>query len=99
LHGALVLGDWVPYAAKDWSTQACRVIIGSRPPLERRGTHPLGDPAWLLPQWLQHATRHGESVPAGTVVTTGAWIVVPDGRAGETVRVEFDGLGSATVQL
>ena len=28
-----------------------------------------------------------------------AWIVVPDGRAGETVRVEFDAIGSATVQL
>jgi 2-keto-4-pentenoate hydratase len=99
VHGALVLGAWVPYAAKDWSTQPCRLLIGSRPPLERHGTHPLGDPAWLLPQWLRHATRHGGTVRAGTVVTTGAWIVVPDGQAGEKVTAEFDGIGSATVQL
>jgi 2-keto-4-pentenoate hydratase len=80
VHGALVLGAWVPYVARDWSTQPCRVLRSDHvPPLERSGTHPLGDPAWLLPQWLRHATRHGATLRAGTVVTTGAWIVVPDG--------------------
>jgi hypothetical protein len=34
------------------------------------GTHALGDPAWLLPLWLKHATRDGDVVPAGTIVTT-----------------------------
>ena len=35
------------------------------------GAH--ADPAGVLPAWLKHATRGGRSVPAGTVVTTGAW--------------------------
>jgi len=47
-------------------------------PTERIGTHSLRDPAWVLPQWLRHATRHGATLPAGTVVTTGTWAgVVP----------------------
>ena len=48
-HGALVLGDWTPYAPRDWANQSCRVEIGEREPVERYGTHSLGDPAWLLP--------------------------------------------------
>ncbi len=99
LHGALVLGSWVPYAPRDWSTQVCRLRIASRPVIERRGGHSLGDPLWVLPQWLRHATRHGDVVSAGTVVTTGAWIVVLDGQAGEKVSAEFEGIGSVTVQL
>ena len=32
-HGALVLGGWVPFAARDWAAQVCRVRIGDRAPL------------------------------------------------------------------
>ena len=58
-HGALVLGAWVPYAARDWAAQRCETRIGAREPVLRTGTHPLGDPAWLLPIWLRacHARR------------------------------------------
>jgi hypothetical protein len=27
-HGALVLGDWVPFAPRDWMAQSCSVRIG-----------------------------------------------------------------------
>lgn len=98
-HGALALGEWVPYAARDWAAQRCTTRIGSREPVVRRGTHPLGDPAWLLPNWLRHATRNGATVAAGTVVTTGSWVGLLPASRGETVEVEFDGVGSAAVQL
>ncbi|HEV7915396.1 MAG TPA: fumarylacetoacetate hydrolase family protein [Albitalea sp.] len=98
-HGALVLGDWLPFQSRDWSAQRCRVRIGARPMVERQGSHSLGDPAWLLPLWLRHATQGAQVVPAGTVVTTGTWVGLLQAAAGERVDVEFDGIGSASVQL
>jgi 2-keto-4-pentenoate hydratase len=98
-HGALVLSEWVPFAARDWAAQRCIVTLGARAPLEFRGSHSLGDPAFVLPAWLRHATRHGARVPAGTVVTTGTWCGLPMAAAGELVVAEFPGVGRAAVQL
>ncbi len=97
-HGALVLGPWVPFAPRDWSAQACRVQIGDQV-VTPVGTHTCGDPAWVLPAWLRHATRHGATLPAGTVVTTGTWCGGLPAQAGDTVTVAFDGIGQASVQL
>lgn len=98
-HGALVLGPWTPYAARDWAAQVCRVQITAQDELVVTGTHPLGDPAWLLPAWLRHATRDGAVVPAGAVVTTGSWIGIVHAQPGDAVTVEFEGLGHATLQF
>jgi 2-keto-4-pentenoate hydratase len=98
-HGALVLGDWVPFRPRDWSAQVCRVTIGTAPVTEHRGTHSLGDPAAVLPAWLRHATRAGQHLPAGTVVTTGTWCGLPMAAAGDRVHVEFPGIGRADVQF
>jgi 2-keto-4-pentenoate hydratase len=98
-HGALVLSGWLPFVARDWAAQRCRVTIGTQPTIEHRGSHALADPAFVLPAWLRHATRHGRSVPALTVVTTGTWCGLPLAAAGERVQVEFPGIGSAEVQL
>ncbi|MEP6559011.1 MAG: fumarylacetoacetate hydrolase family protein [Burkholderiales bacterium] len=93
-HGALVLGDWVPYRpGHDWAAQRCETRIGNADPIERTGAHPLGEPAWLLPIWLQHLTRDGGTVPAGTVVTTGSWIGMPPTASGQRVYAEFAGIG------
>ncbi|WP_432262574.1 fumarylacetoacetate hydrolase family protein [Cupriavidus sp. TMH.W2] len=97
-HGALVLGAWRDYAARDWETQRCRVQIGAAT-IERRGSHALGDPAYGLVAWLRHATRDGRRVEAGTVVTTGTWVGILDASAGDLVTAEFDGIGQASVQL
>lgn len=98
-HGALVLGEWTPFVARDWAAQGCTVQIGRKPAVERRGTHPLGDPAALLPGWLRHVTRNGETVPAGTVVTTGSWCGMLPTAAGDRVLVRFEGVGEAALQL
>ena len=96
-HGALALGSWGPYRRRDWSTQRCRVKLGDETELEFQGSHSLGDPAWLLPAWLRHVTRHGETARAGTVVTTGTWSgLIPIGQAGQ-VRLEFEGIGEASL--
>lgn len=98
-HGALVLGDWIPFAARDWSRQSCVVRIGDGEAKHFQGTHSMGDPAWLLPVWLRHVTRRGATVPRGTVVTTGTWCGMLEAKKGDKVRAEFEGIGAAEVQL
>jgi 2-keto-4-pentenoate hydratase len=98
-HGALVLGEWVPFAARDWGQQPCVVAIGNAAPKRFRGTHSLNDPAWVLPNWLRHVTRHGATVPRGTVVTTGTWCGMLEAHKGDRVHAVFDGIGEAEVQL
>ena len=98
-HGALVLGEPVPWRHVDWAGVRCSVTVGAQPPVVRTGTHALGDPAWLLPIWLRHATRHGDVVPAGTVVTTGTWAGVVPATQSDAVEVAFEGIGRATLAL
>jgi len=98
-HGALVLGDWVPFVARNWAAQRCRLHIGNQAPVERTGTHSCGDPTWVLADWLRHATQQHGTVAAGTVVTTGTWAGAPAAQPGDLVVVEFDGIGQARVQL
>lgn len=98
-HGALVLGNWVPYERRDWLAQRCEVTVGGQPPRTYVGTHTCADPAWVLPDWLRHATQDGQVVPAGTVVTTGTWCGLLTAHPGELVTVVFDGVGSASIAL
>jgi len=94
VHGALVIGEWKPFAAVDWASQRCETKIGNAEVVVREGTHPLADPAWLLPIWLRHITRNGQTAPAGTVVTTGSWVGVLPCRRGDQVTAEFPGIGA-----
>lgn len=97
-HGALVLGDWLPFeAAHDWATQVCRVNIGDAPAQVFRGAHSMGDPAYVLSAWLRHATRGGQVLPAGSVVTTGTWCGILHAQAGDTVVASFDNIGETRV--
>jgi 2-keto-4-pentenoate hydratase len=98
-HGALILGAWTPFVARDWSSQVCRVQVGDQPVRAFEGTHSMGDPLHVVPRWLRHATRDGAVVPAGTVVTTGSWCGVIEAAAGDSVQVSFDGIGEARLTL
>ena len=98
-HGALVLGEWIPFAPRAWDRQTCRVKIGDAPAREFVGTHTLADPAWLLPIWLRHVTSlEKRAVPKGTVVTTGSWCGMLPANAGDRVHVAFDGVGEVEVR-
>ena len=72
-NAGLLLGAWQPYRALNWAQLEWCLALDGQPDIVRRGGHSLADPAAVLPAWLRHATRHGATVPAGTVVTTGAW--------------------------
>ena len=65
------------------------MTIGDAPAQTYRGTHSLGDPAFVLPGWLR----------AGSVVTTGTWCGLPLAAAGDRVTAEFAGIGRVSVQL
>lgn len=102
-HGALVLGDWLAYTQadhlRDWTKQHCSVKIGDQPPVGFVGTHTLQDPTYVLPTWLKYVTANGQTVPAGTVVTTGSWCGMPFAKKGDLIVAEFDGIGKTSVQL
>ena len=70
-------GSIVPATAGQRATLNNAGVIdlsSGEPELVRQGTHSLGDPAWLLPQWLHHACAQYGKLPAGTDVTTGTWV-------------------------
>ncbi|APW39683.1 2-keto-4-pentenoate hydratase [Rhodoferax koreense] len=95
-HGALLIGEWLPWSDHDWANQVCEVDLDAQPVVAGAGPHSLGDPSWLLPIWLRHATRDGRTVAAGTVVTTGSWVgAIPMRRLPSVVdvQVRFPGLG------
>jgi len=96
-NAGLMLGDWQPFQALDWARLEWRFTLPGQPDIARRGGHSLADPAGVLPAWLRHATRHGATVPAGTVVTTGAWgglhPLAETPQAGGTMTLAFAGLG------
>lgn len=98
-HGGLALGQWLPYQARDWSRQNCELQINADAPLRACGSHSLGDPAWGLLDWLQHACRQGQVLPAGSVVTTGAWLVQGGLKPGDRVTASFEGLGRVSLAL
>jgi 2-keto-4-pentenoate hydratase len=102
-HGALVLGEWIPYTAseqnRNWNTQSCSVKIGDQALAKFVGTHTLQDPTYVLPAWLKHATATGLTVQAGTIVTTGSWCGMPFAKKGDLIVAEFEGIGKTSVQL
>ena len=83
----------------DWVAQSGELQVNRQPPKRFTGTHSLNDPLYVLPDWLRHATRHGQVVRSGTVVTTGNWSGGTPVLRGDRVCVRFQGLGEAVVQL
>lgn len=98
-HGALVIGEWQALREVDWAAQRCELSIADQPTVARTGSHPLGHAFWGMPLWLQHLTREGQTVPAGTAVTTGTWTGLLPVQAGQTVRVVFEGIGELSLTL
>lgn len=102
-HGALLLGPWQAWRRLDWSRLSWRLSQQDAAVITQRGGHSLDDPAWLLPAWLKHVCRNGMTVPAGTVVTTGAWGGMQElsagSRRGADVELSFDELGSFSFKL
>ncbi|RTL46365.1 MAG: 2-keto-4-pentenoate hydratase [Burkholderiales bacterium] len=92
-NAGLLTGPWQPWQALDWARLGWRLALPGQPVIERRGGHSLADPAGVLPAWLRHATRHGDTVKAGTVVTTGAWGGVHPCPGSPRGTLAIEGLG------
>jgi 2-keto-4-pentenoate hydratase len=103
VHGALVLGPWQDWArhgaGRDWSAQRGQQWMGDAPAQSFVGTHSLGGPLWGVAAWLRHLTRHGQTVPAGTVVTTGTWSGCRPVARGQQLRIAFEGLGELALVI
>ena len=99
-HGGLSLGSWMTWRpGHDWVRQPCELQINGEAPMSGIGGHGLDDPAWVIVPWLQAATRHGATVRAGSVVTTGSWRVALKLRAGDVAVARYAGIGEWTARL
>ena len=98
-HGGLVLSEWLPWRDLDWTTQRFDIKINSKVVDARTGTHPLGHPTWGLPAFVRHATRTGQTLAAGCIVTTGSWNGVYRAAPGDHAVVSFADVGEASVQF
>lgn len=100
LHGALVVGSGTSLPGNvDWTSLVARVRCNGALVKETRGGHPLGNLLFLLPWLARHAAARGMSLRAGDVITAGTWTGVLEAFAGETIAVEFPGIGRASARF
>ena len=100
LNGALVVGSGVPWRGSlDWGAQVAIVRRNGTVVKETRGGHPLGDLVFLLGWLAQHAEVEGTPLAAGDLVTAGTWTGVYEAAPGESIDVEFPGIGHASARF
>ena len=74
-HGALVVGEMVPYDAHfPFAGVNAELRIDDSVIFSGHGSNPAGDPRRLLPWVVNHCTAQGWTLRAGDVVTTGSYI-------------------------
>ena len=102
-NAGLLLGVWQSLQALNWAQLSWQLAMPGGPGIAGRGGYSLADPTAVLPAWLRHATRNGATLPAGTVVTTGAWgglhALTDAARAGGAMTLSFDSLGEFTFSV
>ncbi|HMA32206.1 MAG TPA: fumarylacetoacetate hydrolase family protein, partial [Casimicrobiaceae bacterium] len=59
----------------------------------------LGDLRFLLAWLAGHAAGRGRALAAGDVVTAGTWTGLVAAAPGQTIDVEFPGIGAATARF
>ncbi len=96
--GKVVLGDAaVPVAGIDLRRCGVVVSVNGRVRYTAAGAAALDDPAAAV-AWMARATAGGRGLRAGDVVISGGLTAPVDLRAGITVRVEIDRIGSALLR-
>lgn len=100
VHGALVVGSGRPFPdTVDWRGLVARVLRNGDLVRETRGGHPLGNLLFLLPWLAEHAASREMPLRAGDVITAGTWTGVFEAFPGETIDVEFEGVGRASARF
>ncbi len=96
----LIMGNArAEWRAIDFAQQQVELAINGQPRMRQRGSHPSVDPSRLLPAIAAHCLAHGDGLRAGDVVTTGSWTGMTQAAAGDVIRVDFSGIGSAELRL
>ena len=96
-----VLGPEAPASWRDIDLAAHRVTgrVAGRMEREGIGSNVLGDPRRALAWLANELSRHGVTLGAGQVVTTGTCLVPMEIRAGDAVSADFGVLGRVSLRL
>jgi 2-keto-4-pentenoate hydratase len=98
MNEGLLLGGGVAGWSKLDLTQRRMVLqINGQTVHEGIGGHPIGDPVIPLVWIANHLSARGIGLKAGDAVTTGSFAGIHTVDAGQKARVEFEGLGIATI--
>lgn len=98
-EGLVIGGSVARWAAMDLAQLPLTVQIDGAAVHQGVGGHPLSDPLAPLVWIANHLSARGIGLKAGDVVTTGSCAGIFHARPGQKVRVEFSGLGTATIQF
>jgi 2-keto-4-pentenoate hydratase len=101
-HGALVLGDpvpWRPQAPVDVRSLRATLVVDGQPVADSRGSHPVGAVLPLLAWLARHARERGRPLRAGDVVTTGSCTGLLFAWEGARVQAEVEGIGRVALQF
>ena len=101
-HGALILGDpvpWHPEVPVDLRSLRATLVIDGQPVADSRGSHPVGAVLPLLAWLARHARDRGRPLRAGDVVTTGSCTGLLFAWEGARVQAEVEGIGRVELQF
>lgn len=96
-----VLGPPAQAAWRELDLAAHRVVgtVGSRIHREGRGANVLGDPRTGLTWLANELSRHGVTLAAGQIVTTGTCMVPLEIAPGDHVVADFGALGRVALRI
>jgi 2-keto-4-pentenoate hydratase len=99
-HGALVLGDFVPYR-EDFPFLAppLRMSFAGRDVTPAAVFNPAGDPRRLLPWLVNHCARQGVALTPDMTISAGSYTGLLGTPAGGTLHGHIEGLGAVSLTL
>jgi 2-keto-4-pentenoate hydratase len=98
-EGLVIGGSVTRWASIDLKQLPLTVQIDGQAVYQGVGGHSLNDPLQPLVWLANHLSARGIGLKAGDVVTTGSCAGIFYATPGQKVRVEFSGLGTATLQF
>ena len=100
LHAALVVGSGTkPETMPSLSDHQLRTLVDGVEIASGTGAEVLGDPYESLAWLCNHLNRRGVTLPAGSVITTGATTGLHMTTSSQTVSTDGGRLGSVTLNL
>jgi len=100
LHAALVLGPGTdPDKVENLSAHQLRTLVNNEEIAIGKGSEVLGDPYESLAWLCNHLNRRKLTLPAGSIVTTGAVTGLHPTNAGRLLTTHGGVLGSASLNL